>query len=345
MKLKVAWFHPHPGYLNNKIFELDQHRDNQNYPWYLLRQYLAEESIDLQTYDVFEQSGQKPDLYIFQNLFGRSITYMLNRKIKRSQCILIAWETKLSHRNLPFKSFMWLFLKSWLNFFPVILTYDRQFIDGLHFRQIIYPQPFFESYLKFWQQKKQHFSTMIVSNKKSRTPGENYSTRRKVIRFFDRHYPAFFDLYGVGWHEPQDRWERIFPNRMFSTSLYRGSVDSKLETTANYKFSFCLENYCYPDYITEKIFDALFVGSVPVYLGAQNITEYVPASCFIDWRHYPSLEHLYQDMVEIAQGERLEELRESGWRFLNSSEFFPFSVENFCQVIYKVIVDLADGNV
>ena len=35
-------------------------------------------------------------------------------------------------------------------------------------------------------------------------------------------------------------------------------------------------------YVTEKIFDAFKAGCVPVYWGAENITKYVPAECFID---------------------------------------------------------------
>jgi len=341
----VAWFHPHPGYLNNQIFELDQHRDDSNYPWYCLRQYLAERDIDLQTYDVFEREDRQPHLYFFLTLFRQTLGYIFSRKIKRNQRLLLAWETKLSHRHLPIYNLMWLFLKVWPRFFPVVLTYDRQLIDGQQFRQIFYPQPFFDTHQELWKQEKKRFATMIVSNKQSRTPGENYSTRRKVIRYFEQHHPDLFDLYGVGWHQPQNRGHKISSGTDFRTSVYRGCVDSKLETAANYQFSFCLENYCYPDYITEKIFDALFVGSVPVYFGAQNVLDYIPSSCFIDWRDYKTLDHLFQDLVKIAGSKRLEKMREAGWSFLNSPDFFLFSVDNFCQVVHEAIVDLANRNI
>jgi len=341
VNLRVAWFHPHQGYLNNQIFELDRHRDNTNYPWYYLRQYLLERDIDLQTYDVFEQPGQKPDFYFFINLFRHSIPFFFSTNIKRRQCLLLAWETKLSHGRFPLQGFTWLFLKAWPDFFSMVLTYDRQFFKRQQFRPIVYPQPFFESHRKFWEQKKDRFSTMVASHKQSRMPGERYSTRQEIIRFFEKNHPDSFDLYGVGWHQPQNRWERAFPKQVFHTPLYRGAVDSKLETMAQYQFAFCIENYCYPHYITEKIFDALFVGSVPVYLGAPNVTDYIPASCFIDWRQYQSFDHLYQDMVEIAASDRLAQMRESGWNFLNSRGFYPFSVANFCQSIYQTILDLS----
>lgn len=45
---------------------------------------------------------------------------------------------------------------------------------------------------------------------------------------------------------------------------------SKLETIKNYKFTIAFENAISEDYVTEKFFDPLTMGSVPVYLGATS---------------------------------------------------------------------------
>ena len=58
--------------------------------------------------------------------------------------------------------------------------------------------------------------------------------------------------------------------------------NSKLNTVARYHFCLALENSIAPDYVTEKIFDALRAGSVPVYLGAPNVRDFVPQASFID---------------------------------------------------------------
>ena len=41
-----------------------------------------------------------------------------------------------------------------------------------------------------------------------------------------------------------------------------------------------------PGYITEKLFDCLFAGCVPIYWGEPNIQSIVPKECFIDFRHF-----------------------------------------------------------
>ena len=43
-----------------------------------------------------------------------------------------------------------------------------------------------------------------------------------------------------------------------------------------------------PGYITEKIFDCMRGGAVPIYWGASNITDYVEEGAFIDRRAFES---------------------------------------------------------
>jgi alpha-1,3-fucosyltransferase 10 len=58
---------------------------------------------------------------------------------------------------------------------------------------------------------------------------------------------------------------------------------TKLKTISRYKFCLSLENAIEADYVTEKLFDPLLVGAVPVYRGAPNVGDFVPGEhCFVD---------------------------------------------------------------
>jgi hypothetical protein len=58
---------------------------------------------------------------------------------------------------------------------------------------------------------------------------------------------------------------------------------SKLETCSGYRFTLAFENAIAPDYVTEKFYDPLLAGSVPVYLGAPNVSQFAPVEgCYID---------------------------------------------------------------
>jgi alpha-1,3-fucosyltransferase 10 len=56
---------------------------------------------------------------------------------------------------------------------------------------------------------------------------------------------------------------------------------TKLATIANYHFCLALENAVAPDYVTEKLYDCLLAGVIPVYLGAPNVAEFAPPGSYI----------------------------------------------------------------
>ncbi|KAJ4745252.1 3-alpha-L-fucosyltransferase [Rhynchospora pubera] len=55
-----------------------------------------------------------------------------------------------------------------------------------------------------------------------------------------------------------------------------GNVD-KVETLKRYKFSLAFENSNEEDYVTEKFFQSLVAGNIPVVVGAPNILEFAPS--------------------------------------------------------------------
>ncbi|MER9392458.1 glycosyltransferase family 10 [Mesorhizobium sp. M0592] len=67
---------------------------------------------------------------------------------------------------------------------------------------------------------------------------------------------------------------------------------TKIETIARHKFCLAMENSTEADYVTEKIYDAFMAGTVPIYLGAPNVDEFVPEHSFIDASAFASASDL-----------------------------------------------------
>lgn len=57
----------------------------------------------------------------------------------------------------------------------------------------------------------------------------------------------------------------------------------KIKVLSNYKFYLAFENSPIEDYVSEKVFEGLLAGSVPVYRGARSIHRFMPGNdSFID---------------------------------------------------------------
>jgi hypothetical protein len=94
-------------------------------------------------------------------------------------------------------------------------------------------------------------------------------------------------IYQGLWNDPPAiDADRIHRNR---SAPLDGPLSRKHQIISRYKFTLAFENAISRDYVTEKFFDPLLAGSVPVYLGAPNVEEFAPGDhCFIDASHFDS---------------------------------------------------------
>ena len=96
---------------------------------------------------------------------------------------------------------------------------------------------------------------------------------------------------------------KVFRNRQVADDKGR---KTKLKTIGAYKFTLAFENAIAKDYVTEKFYEPLIAGSVPVYLGAPNIEAFAPGDrCFINAADWKSPAALARYLVEVASDEDL----------------------------------------
>lgn len=137
------------------------------------------------------------------------------------------------------------------------------------------------------------------------------------------------DLYGKGWDTEA---------RESVQDAYKGPLasDAKYRTLGLYKFAVCLENASFPGYVTEKIFDALLAGTVPIYLGDPLIEKSVPKDAFIDLRDFADHDSLISYITGMTE-DRHQEYLAAGARFLSSPEFAAHTHEMFVQTVLTFI--------
>ena len=71
-----------------------------------------------------------------------------------------------------------------------------------------------------------------------------------------------------------------------------------------FKFCIAMENSITEDYVTEKVYDALAAGCVPIYYGAPNIERFIPtADSIINYRDFMDPVKLGQEVRRLSENE------------------------------------------
>ena len=162
-------------------------------------------------------------------------------------------------------------------------------------------------------------------NKRAVLPDAELFTERlrAMLHFADN---GGIDVWGRWWRERLGELEAEFRDAVQRS--YRGPAADKYDVLSRYRFAVCYENMVLRGWITEKIFDCLYAGTIPIYLGAPDITDYVPSECFIDRRAFPNYDELSRFLASLGSRD-LERYRQAGRDYFRSGSFQPFTATAF----------------
>lgn len=318
------------GHSNNSLFaEVDPvHRHNPTEVPRLLRQALLAQGIEINT----------PDLNA-----GRQVLFDIHleaRPLTRSTSPVYLMALENPNINRLNES------REHCAQFNLVFAWDARLHDMPNVVPIMYPYAFNHHDFPGFAER-DIFASLINANKafKHPMPTDLYVERLKVIRWYEKNAPDQFALYGLGWDKPTpaftgwgrlkrgvgkllDEWQGkpAFPS-------YRGEVVQKSEVLLRSRFSYCYENNRdLSNYITEKIFDSLVCGCVPVYWGADNILEHIPADCLIDRRSFKTTADVHARLAEMDSNEF--ESRQAAIRtFLQGEAVRRFDARTFAATI------------
>ena len=304
-----------------------------------LRERLSSLGWSCHTQDVFIKKAIIPDAVLFLDIPAEPVASLIgnwNGKVRKlvflqeppiiSQC---NWEISRHGQ------------------FDKILTWNDALVDNRRYIKTNCPYPL-PAAIPIDLSLKKRFCVVIAGHRKSSYPFELYSKREEIVRWFERTHPEDLDLYGRGWDRynfsekrPFSALNRLkFLRRLLAPSLpsYKGAVEKKRPILEQYRFSICYENSSdMPGYITEKIFDVFAAGTIPVYWGAPNISDHIPAGCFIDKRDFKDYEALYSYMKSMTDEEYLRRL-ETIDSFVKGAKGERFSIPYFCETVFKELV-------
>jgi alpha(1,3/1,4) fucosyltransferase len=82
-------------------------------------------------------------------------------------------------------------------------------------------------------------------------------------------------------------------------------VADKISFMEPYKFTIAFENSSYPGYVTEKIYQPMFMQTIPIYWGSPNIGRDFNTDSFVNWHDYGSDEAVIERIIELDQNDDL----------------------------------------
>ncbi|MEK7507714.1 MAG: glycosyltransferase family 10 [Patescibacteria group bacterium] len=325
--------------LKNKLFAPFENKNANVPPFPYLKERLEVAGYAVQTIDFLGEKKPSYDdivivfdhppvgiykfLYRFRDVIcGKDSFPFKNRYLSRAlpqfkKKILMQWE---SPANNP-----WVYK----NIRSITAHYDESYFIpmAVGFPRFYYPQNF-----DFLNQK--HFDRfprkfMIMMNSNSRAKGflkqELYSERVRALEFFGQHNEI--DLYGSRWGAERSSVIK---------KIWKGFADDKPGTMSGYTFVLCFENAIWPGYITEKIFDSMAVGTIPVYWGAPDVEADIPADCFIDMRKFRNYEEL-RIFLRAITPEDIRKYKNAMQAYFASGNFKKFTPEYFAETVLKII--------
>lgn len=157
-----------------------------------------------------------------------------------------------------------------------------------------------------------------------------YWYRKAFIEYFQN---KDLDLYGVGWtvDEYYSYKGLIEPTHLSS---------SKIDVISKYKFVFACENVKgLTGYISEKLFDVMLAGSVPIFPDFNNVSKYIPKHCYIDPQDFNSFGDLNTFLMTMTE-EQYEQYRSNIRAFLRSPQAEKFRMGS----LHAILQDYILGN-
>ena len=261
---------------------------------------------------VIWQSGEKNSVFqkdknlLFLKTVFKKQGYDLNTHDitppQESEIVLVARKNYSLSDSVKGRAFLWL-LESPISIrvakdpvimerYDKIFTYHRELTDNEKYFYMPIPYNYKVTLEDFpTLSDKTVLVAQIASNNTNSSPLCIYNERREATRWFLENAPKDFVLYGPRWNRFEQELSPSLKKEF--NQIYKGWVDNKLSVVKTAKFVLAYENAKFPGYISEKIFDAMAGGSVPVYLGAPDIADYVPKQCFINREEFSSYNELY----------------------------------------------------
>jgi hypothetical protein len=317
---------PSKAFYENRFFtDSELNRDDCLRPYIELKEQMNEQGIELNTYDLWDKKSCPIEYYSFGMLDNLDAVAINPDVIMKGFYIFEPPIVDPSiYKNLPR-------LTSMFEEVYVHNThgdgYSLEGVDSSKLKKLFWPQPFGHVLEPFWQNEDRMKKIVVINGNHKPTSRRKELYSKRIEAMVGLAEKGIVDLYGRGWERWMTRssmWIPYWKNRKKLLSIYKGSCESKFEVLSRYDFCLCFENMIMDGYMTEKLFDCLYSGVVPLYWGAPDVDQFIPEDVYIDVRSVSGWDELAEYIQQLPQ-EKLQSLKFAGRKFVEGEGMKVFS--------------------
>jgi len=294
-----------------------------------------------QAYREFQKSGKKKN----QAILIRSEPYVVF-PAQYKQRILNKYGLVITLGNKEKSDGSFYYIQNPYSYLP---NPNSQMARGLNVKEILDSRRFNELFEFDNWHKRGIILSLIASNKVSCVRNSNYGLRRDLAVAFSK---DFLNIYGELWNSNIRKKLKhrvaVIVHGIFNLTApnlvsiygsffrkyknYVGPIDDKHVIVRQSKFSLVIENS--NEYISEKIFDALINGSIPIYIGPELEKNGVPGQDItITYEDSPKM---LEDKIRNLSDNDVKKYLDSIKKFLNSRDFTENWIDH---IVYKKIAE------
>jgi len=364
-------------FYDNEMFKATSrwNRDGQFAPQIFLREKLAEQGISVNTADYLldHRMSGRPNVYVSLGIIDNYRRLAEQGNVRLQSFYILEPPVVAPHLYREIGDLTRRFDRVYV-YNTAGMGYENHFNHQSNLRKFCWPQVENGVMERLWSNRDRGFLTMIISNKTALPylqlrRGRNAMSLQFIVNSGSKASELYseriravvaiqslgnVDLYGYGWDISLYQilrnmpYSQSFPymywkNRKPLRAIYKGAVKSKYETLSRYKFALSFENMAMPGYITEKVFDCFFVGTIPIYLGAPDVKKYIPQSCFIDMRDFGSYAELHAYLSSLSDND-ISSFRMAAREYLCSEQYQPFTKERFVEQFEADLMETLKSN-
>jgi hypothetical protein len=213
--------------------------------------------------------------------------------------------------------------------------YSLKGVDQSRLHKLYWPQPYQDVVEPYWHNEDRLKRIVVINGNHIPRSFRDQLYGRRIEAMSQLAKLGVVDLYGRGWDQwwsHRSMWPPYWLNYKTLMSIYHGSCESKYQVLSRYTFSLCFENMAMKGYVTEKLFDCLYAGTIPLYLGAKNIDNLIPSEVYVDCRNFASWREMSDKVMSMTDSE-LVNMREAGRTFIKSEEGLKY-YNSMLRVVY-----------